>query len=298
MIIGRAALETAETGFQVLFLQSAGAVSQTYRDWAHRIEARDLSEVILLPEGMGEMYSRGGSPASRAAVIRDVTIAADAKINKFTVPVSHILADRLDIWNRQAQLMGAAAGAYPNRLVVDLMADGFTELGPDGIAFFSDSHPVDGGVQSNLVSGALDVDTFEEALSKLQSMTDYYGRPLELGELGLRPRLVVGPSNRAMARRLVASQNDDAGAGNPNYDEADIEVSQRLIGAREDYWFLGYPKGPVMPFVITVLEDANLQMVTDPKDPEVRDRDQCPVWASGRYGKGYGYYHLMVGSAG
>jgi len=52
--------------------------------------------------------------------------------------------------------LGVAAAEWPNELVFGVLKDGDTLLGYDGVPLFSASHPVAGGTQSNIQSGAGD----------------------------------------------------------------------------------------------------------------------------------------------
>lgn len=75
------------------------------------------------------------------------------------VKADDINDDLVGLYAPRFKFMGDEVARFPNRLVFDLLKDGFTAKGYDGVSFFSDAHPYikkDGtpGTQDNLQGGA------------------------------------------------------------------------------------------------------------------------------------------------
>lgn len=67
---------------------------------------------------------------------------------------------------------------------------------------------------------ALDEANFDAAMAAMGALKSDKGRPL-----GIMPDLVVvGPSNRAAAKKLIEAQNKEGGASNPNYKAVEVLV--------------------------------------------------------------------------
>lgn len=96
-----------------------------------------------------------------------------------------------------------------------LFNQGFTTAGADGVYFFSASHPSDSRsaitTQSNLVSGALNVTTLNEAKNLLINLRDPLGRPRNM----MPKYLYVYPTQVDYAKAVLAK-----GMGN-EYNTAD-----------------------------------------------------------------------------
>ncbi|WP_298034470.1 Mu-like prophage major head subunit gpT family protein [uncultured Desulfovibrio sp.] len=77
---------------------------------------------------------------------------------------------------------------------------------------------------------ALNVASFEKALTLMQSHLADGGRPLGLGMGGAAGTLlVVPPAHQAAARKVIEAERDDAGASNIWYKAATIVVSSWLV---------------------------------------------------------------------
>lgn len=62
--------------------------------------------------------------------------------------------DQYGVYANVAEELGLAVKTHKSKLVWELLAAGESQNGYDGVPFFSDNHPSDGGVQSNLIAGA------------------------------------------------------------------------------------------------------------------------------------------------
>lgn len=123
--------------------------------------------------------------------------------------------DIYDLFPKAAKQLGLSISNKMQKLGALLFNNGFTTAGPDGVYFFSASHPSDSrspiATQSNLVAGALNVTTLNEAKNLLINTRDPLGNPMNY-----RPKsLYVYPTQVDYAKAVLAK-----GMGN-EYNTAD-----------------------------------------------------------------------------
>lgn len=300
MEFNSASILAVGTGFQALFLIGFEAADPLHKTFCLEVESTGAQETFQIPEGTGELREWLGEREEKPSVVWAETIKNKDWEGSLYVPVNAYKDDKLGVYRGQAQALGHAAATHPTYLLGQALIQGFTKVAYDGVAFFSASHPRGGtlAVQSNVVSGALSATTFRTALSQLQSMTDYYGKPLRSRSMGMKVYLIVGPSNRATAKSIVALATTASGAGNPDYEEAEVIVDEDLIGDYANYWFVSYGGGPVYPLILQIREKPDLLIISNPEHPDIIYKKRVPHLVSGRWNVGYGFYQLIVGSTG
>ncbi len=293
------AIRAVSTGFQALFLAGMGRAISLYTLYCMPLESTGDRETFQIPEGIGELEEWVGPLKIDTPIQWTQTIRNKDWSKTLGVPVNAYKDDNLGVYKQQAELLGIAAANHPDKLLFDTIVGGFTAESYDGVAFFSASHPMDGGgTQSNLVSGALSATKFREALTALDGMTDYYGKPLNLRGMGVKYTLMVGPSNRATANSIVKLATTASGAGNPDFEEAEVVVNPYFIGARAAYWVLLAGGGPVYPFILQMREKPEVIVNDDPKSDDVLKNKRVLHHVQGRWNMGYGFWQLAVGATG
>lgn len=300
MLINAAALLAASTGFRARFLDGMQANEPWHEPFVETVESSKSQERILIPDGLGEMREWLGERDVNAVQLDDYTLKNKTWEKSVDIPVDAFKDDELGVFGGQADALGRLAASHPGYLVEQLLVNGFTAKGYDGVAFFSSDHKGKGATtQSNVVSGALSAATFRTALSQAQAITNREGRPIRLRQMGLKPYLIVGPSLRATAKSIVSLDTLASGAGNPDAGEAELIINEGLVGDYANYWFLVFGGGSgVRPFIVQMREKPSLHMVTDPKDTALRDRKVIPMWSQGRWNAGYLFWQLAQGSTG
>lgn len=116
--------------------------------------------------------------------------------------------DKQGLVAQQSRELGRSARETIEISAASTFNNGFaTYLGPDGVVLFSASHPLvkSGGVQSNLLSTAADLDVVPLQLA----MTDFETMHDSSGKLIHAPvsKLVVAPANRFQAYQLTMSKD-------------------------------------------------------------------------------------------
>jgi phage major head subunit gpT-like protein len=104
---------------------------------------------------------------------------------------------------------GSAAGlayglqARVEKAVADVVNNGFTVAGYDGVPLFSDSHPLSDSVQlgDNLITGALDPTNLKAGMTRLRQQIN----PAGLKIMARAKELVVGPDLEFTAKEITQS---------------------------------------------------------------------------------------------
>ena len=152
-------------------------------------------------------------------------------------------ADDIDgVISNAAPAMGRAAQVSIETVIWNVFNNGFsTELTPDGVALFHDSHPqIDGTTQDNKAAASdLATSTLEAALTMFDDLKDERGLPIELAP----SVLVFATANRFNVHTILQSQlrpgtaNNDVNSVN---NLGLIPVMSKYI-TDNDSWFLGAP---------------------------------------------------------
>jgi len=156
-----------------------------------------------------------------------------------------------DILN-QARELGKGAALKRQQVAAALFNDSFTsDVGGDGVSLINASHPYAtkspefGGVQSNVITGALTDATLATARTTIMAQVDERGERF-LDEETLE--LVVSDSLADAAMRLVDTRATDR----PNTANRDINVHVGRYNLKvwnrltSGYWFLQHPEHKIM----------------------------------------------------
>ena len=266
MFISKVLLLAATQGFTAVFLKAQKTASPNYKDWAMTVDSESAIESLLVPGAAGTLQRWKGEREKKGAKVYELEIkVVDYEATK-AVPATAISdAKKLGVYDAMFKQMAFNAELHPDDLLTEALVAGFAATSSkksyDGVIFFSADH----ASGSNLADGALSATTYGDALSKLLAQTDEDGSPLRLGsQPGVKRVLRVGPKLYGTAISIVGVQNTTGGAGNPYFGTAEVELDDRLIGAYDDYWFLGYRGGAYRAAVFVNREDASLIIDDDP----------------------------------
>lgn len=203
-----------------------------------------------------------GAKTYTALRAEKINIPAVSYAKSIEIPKTDVLGDKSGLIAKKIADMAANAAADKDKIAFDKLIAGFTEVGYDGVAFFSTAHPNGpaGATQSNRGTSALSHATFETARQAMRSLQDENGR-----SLGVNPTvLMVGPKNETIANeivnaefRVVAVDSSGAESGtrvaaatNSNVRSKygiRVVVNPKLVGTYDDYWFLVDDSRPVKP---------------------------------------------------
>jgi|APTNR8051073442_1049403.scaffolds.fasta_scaffold00403_40 phage major head subunit gpT-like protein len=181
-----------------------------------------------------------------------------------------VLGDRLGMYVRNSQTMGAVARQHPDELLVQLLSDGLggaTDY--TGSGFFDTDKAAYAGATTftNVTTGRLTVARYAAGLANLKARQNAKGRPMGLGKALV---LVVSPSYEQTAREIINAGRLANGQDNVLKDSARLEVWPHLAtNDMEHTWFLMETGSVMKPFIRTELAAWQQYQITDPKDSYV-----------------------------
>jgi phage major head subunit gpT-like protein len=291
-------VKAASTSFRALWARLKPTT--IYASMWLRVDSKTLIESYHIPESVGTLAVRDGES------VRDIPVRFDKSLTNveyqkmFSVPLVVINDDQLGLYRAQFEALGVNAKGFMDILIADVLKRGFTTAKSyDNVALFSDSHPIaDGAVQSNLVSGALSATTFATGIAKLDAMTDHKGVPLRLRRQGGKRKLIVGPSDYATAKSIVDVATTASGAGNPNYQAAEVVLEESFTGDYDGYWMIAQEGSAMPPFIAQFRQEAELNVFDDPNCSNMIERKEVWYEAYGRFAAAACFYQSIVGSTG
>lgn len=275
-------LATAATRGQKLSLQdaqSAAGPSYVGPGFAKKITSDGASETHVW---------RGQAPLMKlmtdlieAAGLTDTTYNLDNETHGIGMAVKreHMKDDQLGLHMSAIRDMADIAVDYPNKLTVDSIVAGTTELCYDGAEFYDGTHPSRGnpgsGAQDNLAAGTgvstsalLKTDT----ITNIATMTNFLGengQPLRAVRnkfLALVPPAIVGLYNEAIHSALQSSTSNQAFRGMT----IDIVSDARLSDA--DDWYLNDATPGAEPLLYQTRQGVEPEMLGPGSDYYVRQR--------------------------
>lgn len=304
--------ENAKIGFQALFWD--------YLDTDTDPVATSLDEAVMETESSGtaeEYIFIGDLPGfSEWKDDRKMGKLAAHKIRVDNIPFSsgvpisriEIMDDKLGIVGKRLAGLASKAKRHKPKFLTDLLLNGFDgtsfKYTGDGTCyteqlFFSASHSLEGGpTQSNIATDALSVTSLEARILQMTSFTSWDGEdPLEITPT----HLIVGPKLQFNAKRIVGQQitvetAGDGGVTNIHYGSLKVIVNKRLVGAYDDYWFLGAFGEPIKPLIFQKREAITTAMAVDWSTDDMFYRGKAKYGAQARYGGGYFDPRLIIGS--
>lgn len=211
------------------------------------------------------------------------------------IPVNDIADDQYGVYTPLMSEMGLSAKKHPDVLTFDLLGKGFQEKGYDGVAYFSNEHPMDNTgekVQSNKGVEKLSAASYAKARQAMMTVKGGQGRTLNI----VPDLLVVAPQNEAVARELLFADLI-MGSSNVNKDTCDLLVAPELTDYASQ-WYLFCTKRYIKPFVYQEREKPKLICRNRETDDNVFFDDEVIYGIKARYNVGFGLWQLAYGSTG
>jgi phage major head subunit gpT-like protein len=177
--------------------------------------------------------------------------------------------DRFSIISKMASELGRSAKETVEIAAANVFNTGFSTNGPDGVPFFSASHPLvkTGGVQSNTLAVAADLDiaSLELALTDFRKMKDPSGKKIRV-----KPEmLVVSPEQEFIAAEiLTATMRSDTANNTPN-----AFKRRQGFGSFEDFFVWDYLTDVDAWFIRCAKEDTELRFYWREKPTTIHDVD-------------------------
>jgi phage major head subunit gpT-like protein len=237
------------------------------------------------------------------------TQTIEDKVFESTIAVDRkaIEDDQLDLIRLRIRDLASRVSAHRQQIVVEALSNGFSNLGYDGAAMFSSSHPTQGAsTYSNKGTSALDATSLAAAVSSMMLVPDDQGTPL-----GIVPdTLVVGPSLQWSALELVESpvvvykgNSNDASPStsylNAFHGRLQLVVSPFLNGTSGSYWFLLDTKRAMKGIILQQRSDVPVEfsaLDNSGQNESAFMRDRFYYGVRARYNVGYGLWQAAYGA--
>lgn len=259
MIITDQTLRAIDKGFQAKFLGAIGAAKPIYPRIATVTTSSQAAEVYGDIGFIPSMRELIGEAITKNLRETSMTIANKEFESTVTVKQAAIERDSLGIYTPRIATLGQKGEQLKDRLVVDLLINGFDDTDYTGDAFFGTTKKhYTGGKKtwSNKGTKKLSAANYQTARAALRSIKGEDGEPLEIGD---QLALVVSPTYEATARAILVSERVNGGDSNVNLGTAEIVVAPRLAAA-EHNWFLLDVGQPLRALILQ--EEKPLQLLT------------------------------------
>ena len=200
--------------------------------------------------------------------------------------------DRIRLWSSNISALAQNAAKNPDKLIFQLLADGFTAKCFDGKPFFSDAHKTGGRTVSNMSHAKLSLDTYIAARASMMSLTNSKGEPLAL----VPDKLVVPPALEKEARDILVADFIN-GTKNTMQGTAKPLVAPQLAG-HDSAWFLLCTTQPVKPLIYQERKKPKFVSKASETDDNVFMSRQFLYGVDARGNAGYGFWQMAYGSDG
>ena len=200
--------------------------------------------------------------------------------------------DRIRLWSSNISALAQNAAKNPDKLIFQLLTDGFTAKCFDGKPFFSDAHKTGGRTVSNMSHAKLSLDAYIAARASMMSLTNSKGEPLAL----VPDKLVVPPALEKEARDILVADFIN-GTKNTMQGTAKPLVAPQLAG-HDSAWFLLCTTQPVKPLIYQERKKPKFVSKTNETDDNVFMSKQFLYGVDARGNAGYGFWQMAYGSDG
>jgi len=204
--------------------------------------------------------------------------------------------DRLGRYEPQVEDLANSYRRKVRKDLAQLILEGDSREGYDGVPFFSDSHPNDSGPdQSNQidsVAGSGEPFTGEDidaAVEQMMLLKDDAGRTLDLQP----DTIVVGPKRRATVRQLFELRTTPEGGENEYFGMIDNVIVDSSLGTDEDAYLFDTSRS-VLPFIWQEHTGPEFAALTDPNSQHVFFKDEYVYGTRAIWGVGYGLWQMAT----
>lgn len=257
-------------GYSRLFQEGRATVAPWYSRIATVVPSASAETVYPFLLGLPRMREWVGERVIHNVATSDYTLKNRDFELTVGVPRNSIEDDTYGIYNPVASMMGQQAEKYPDDLLVQLLLNGESIVGPDGQFFFDTDHPVSPinatlGVQSNLFTGRpLTGPNFDIVRSAMTTLREENGRIMRL----MPNLLVVPPQLEFTAKQILNATTVLTGGANIYAGAAEILVIPELA---EDptSWYLLNTMNALKPFVFQVRRAPRFVPLTAVNDENV-----------------------------
>lgn len=295
MVINQGNMQHLFAGFSTAFNKAFQETEVSYPRIAMTVPSSTRETTYAWMGQIPNMREWIGSREVQNLMAHDYTIKNKNYELTTKIPVNDIADDQYGIYAPLIAEMGLSAKKHPDVLTFDLLGKGFREKSYDGVAYFSDSHPMGRDTkktQCNMGTEKLSAASYASARQSMMTIKGENGRTLNI----VPDLLVVAPQNEAIARELLFADLI-AGSSNVNKNTCELLVVPELTDYAEQ-WYLFCTKRYIKPFVYQEREKPKLVCKNREEDDNVFYDDEFIYGIKARYNVGFGLWQLAYGSTG
>lgn len=295
MIINGQTLNATQIGYRAAFQQAFDAAAIDYESFVLEVPSTKKSEVYKWI---------GGLPTMK----RWVDDAQFEKLEAYSWQIDNVYwqdgieierddieDDALGLLMPQIRQLGNEAKRHPGTLIYDLINNGDTALCYDGQYFFDTDHKDGtGAVQSNKITGALNVTNLRLMRTTMRKLVDTRGRTLRLRLTDI----LVPPELEGVAHDLINAEFLASGATNTEFKAVNVTVSSQLTSAVKWYGFDLSKGNELRPFIFQRREGPFFVAQDTPTDENAFNRRKFRYNSWYRGNAGYGLWQFAAMSTG
>lgn len=154
MIVNNASLEALRVGFNASYMRAFNAATPLYAGLATTIPSSAKLNTYGWMGDFPTMRRWIGDRRIKSLGEKAYTLANEDFEATIGVAKNDIEDDTLGVYTPIIEGLGQSAKTYPDKLVFNVVADGFIQPCYDGQNFYDEEHPVGDGVVSNVTDGA------------------------------------------------------------------------------------------------------------------------------------------------
>lgn len=295
MVVNQHNMNSLFVGYSAAFNNAYQETKVNYTQIAMTVPSSTRETTYAWMGQIPNMREWIGSREIQSLMTHDYTIKNKNYELTTKIPVNDIEDDLYGVYAPLMSEMGLSAKKHPDALTFDLLGKGFQEKSYDGVAYFSDSHPMGMDrkkVQSNKGTEKLSAASYAKARQAMMTVKGEHGRTLNI----VPDLLVVAPQNEAIARELLFADLI-AGSSNVNKNTCDLLVVPELTDYASQ-WYLFCTKRYIKPFVYQEREKPKLTCKNKESDDNVFFDDEVIYGIKARYNVGFGLWQLAYGCTG
>jgi phage major head subunit gpT-like protein len=289
-------LQAAYIGFSTLFNQALARFNPIFSRIATVVQTSQTQEDYNWIGTVPTMKRWQGDRPLKKLRGEKHTIENEDWANGIEISRNDLREDRLGIVSPKIAELAEQAMYKMDARVIDMYVNGFAGTEGtcyDGQFLFDSDHTAAGnGVgtsQQNFNNVALSEDNFDDAWAAMMAFTDEENEPHDLSP----DVLLCGPSNRAVARKIVQQRTQATGEDNMNYGAVDLIVTPRIT---DDKWFLIKTRTAVRPVILQVQQQPMFAALDQMTDYQAFMRKTFLYGADASFGTGYGRWQCAYGA--